>query len=140
MAIFTYYYGSEHGEPIHTYEQWETAFRVHDSKKDVDHWKIGFSAQSLAEDFMCFDGELMLQQMIEQFTGEHIEGTPIAMIEHGSPFDAYKRPRMQDLAVKGKLTNGKSFFIGVEAKVHEPFGSMTLKNQYAYVFEKEKKG
>lgn len=130
MGLFNYFYGSKNGESIKSYDEWEKVFHVHDSKGKVDHWRVGYSAQSLAEDFMCGDGEQMLTQLVEQFTGEQIQGTPTALIEHGSSFDKYGRARMQDLVVIGKLAHGDSFFIGLEAKVKEPFGSNSIKEQY----------
>ena len=130
MKNFNYFYGSKKGESIKSYEEWEKVFHVHDSKGKIDHWKPGYSAQSLAEDFMCNDGEQMLMQLVEQFTGEHIQGIPTALIEHGSSFDSYGRARMQDLVVFGKLTNEDTFFIGLEAKVKESFGSNSIKKQY----------
>ncbi|MCR4665593.1 MAG: hypothetical protein K5660_09560 [Paludibacteraceae bacterium] len=130
MGKFNYFYGSKKGESVKSYEEWEKVFHMHDSKGKVDHWKSGYSAQSLAEDFMCKDGEQMLMQLVEQFTGEHIQGIPTALIEHGSSFDSYGRTRMQDLVVFGKLTNEDTFFIGLEAKVKESFGSNSIKKQY----------
>lgn len=130
MGNFNYFYGSKKGESIKSYEEWKKVFHMHDSKGKIDHWRPRYSAQSLAEDFMCKDGEQMLMQLVEQFTGEHIQGIPTALIEHGSSFDSYSRARMQDLVVFGKLTNEDTFFIGLEAKVKESFGSKSIKKQY----------
>ena len=130
MGSFNYFYGSKEGESIKSYDEWEKVFHLHDSKGKVDHWRVGYSAQSLAEDLMCNDGEQMLTQLVEQFTSEQIQGNPTALIEHGSSFDNYRRARMQDLVVFGKLTNEETFFIGVEAKVKESFGNNSIKKQY----------
>lgn len=130
MGLFNYFYGSKNGESIKSYDEWKKVFHLHDSKGKVDHWRTGYSAESLAEDFMCNDGEQMLTQLVEQFTGEYIQGAPTALIEHGSSFDSFGRARMQDLVAFGKLSNEDTFFIGLEAKVKEPFGNNSIKEQY----------
>ncbi len=141
---FNYHYGSKDGEPILSLNDWQEAFIRHDSK-GLEHWKSGRSAQSLAEDFMNESGEIMIFQIIEQLTGKKIHNSPIdAVIEYGSTFDNFKRPRIQDLAITGKLgeddDNNTSFFVGIEAKVDEPFSSKTLKQQETYIKALKEKG
>lgn len=139
---FNYHYGSKDGEPILSLNDWQEAFIRHDSK-GLEHWKSGRSAQSLAEDFMNESGETMIYQIVEQLTGKRIYNSPLAVIEYGSSFDNYKRPRIQDLAIFGEVKdnqNNTSFFVGVEAKVDEPFSSKTLKQQESYIEVLKSKG
>lgn len=117
---------------ILTAENWKEGFVAVDEER---HWEPGRSAEQLSKDFSdgCpSSGELSLREMISFFCGsDRIEWGP-AYIEHGSSFDSHPRPRMQDLAIKGKV-NGQSFFIGVEAKVNEPFGSKSVAGQKSYI-------
>lgn len=138
MADFIYTYGSKE-EPVHSLEEWEKLFKSHDSRGEM-HWKPEYSAQSLAEDFMFGSGEQMVSDIVELFSGGGIEGAVRANIEHASAFDKYNRTRMQDLAIFGKQTNGKSFFMGIEAKANETFGSKSINRQKTYVETKEQSG
>ena len=117
---------------ILTAENWKDGFVAVDDER---HWEPGRSAEQLSKDFTdgCpSSGEQSLREMIQFFCdSDNIEWGE-AYIEHGSSFDSHPRPRMQDLAIKGKV-NEQSFFIGVEAKVNEPFGSKSVAGQKSYI-------
>ena len=127
-----YYYKDKE---IHSKEEWKRAFCESYSGTDKDkHWKPGRSGERLAEDFMgkTPNGEESLVKIIKQLTGAENVSLDIAKIEHASVFDKHPRPRIQDLAIWGKA-DGRNLFIGVEAKVDESFGSVTLAQQDAKV-------
>ena len=50
--------------------------------------------------------------------------------EFAARFDAYRNPAQLDLAIWGTASEGSSLFVGVEAKVHEPFGQDTVETRY----------
>ena len=112
-------------------KEWKKGF----VEVDKGHWEEGRSAERLANDFTNGNpssGEVSLRQMLSLFLGTDEIIWKEAYIEHGSVFDKYSRPRMQDLAIWGEV-NHKSFFVGVEAKVNESFGSKSVAQQYKYV-------
>ena len=50
------------------------------------------------------------------------QGTP----EYAARFDRYEGPARIDLGISGRTGRGESLFVGLEAKVDEPFGSETV--------------
>lgn len=119
-------------ETVLTSVNWKEGFIAVDEER---HWEPGRSAEQLSKDFSegsPSSGELSLREMISFFCGSKNIEWGSAYIEHGSSFDSHPRPRMQDLAIKGTV-DGQSFFIGVEAKVNEAFGSKSVAGQKAYV-------
>jgi hypothetical protein len=119
-------------ETVLTASNWKEGFIAVDERR---HWEPGRSAERLANDFSNGNpssGEKSLRNIIKLFLGSDDILWKEAYIEHGSKFDKYRRPRMQDLAIWGEFS-GQSFFVGVEAKVDEPFGSRTIKEQEAYI-------
>lgn len=115
-----------------TAANWKEGFIAVDEAR---HWEEGRSAECLAYDFSNgspSSGEMSLRRALSLFLGTEEILWKKAYIEHGSKFDQYRRPRMQDLAIWGEL-GGQSFFIGVEAKVDEPFGSRTVDEQEEYI-------
>lgn len=121
------YYFKNKDREIHKKEEWKKAFRDADSR---NHWKEGRSAECLAEDFIGSNpqGEKTINDMLYRFIHSNNISLNKAEIEHESKFDSYKSPRMQDLAIWGKIDE-QNFFIGIEAKVDEPFGSKTIAEQ-----------
>ena len=120
---------------IATKAEWEKAFNsAYNSKGQDIHWKIGRSGECLAEDFIGNEatGEESIVDMITRFLNTTDIVLETAKIEHPSIFDKHPRPRIQDLAIWGKADN-KNIFVGVEAKVDEPFGSRTIAEQRKYV-------
>lgn len=115
-----------------TDKNWKDGFIAVDEER---HWEEGRSAERLANDFTNGNpstGEVSIRNMVSLFLKTDDIEWEKAFIEHGSVFDSNPRPRMQDLAVWGKAS-GKSIFIGVEAKVDEPFGSKSVAQQKKYV-------
>lgn len=120
---------------ITTKAEWERAFNKSYNNKGKDiHWKIGRSGECLAEDFIGNEpnGEKSIVDIIKSFLGTTNISLETAKLEHASIFDTHPRPRIQDLAIWGKADN-KNIFVGVEAKVDEPFGSKTIAGQRKYV-------
>ena len=99
---------------------WKMAFCAIDKK----NWKEGRSAHALAEYFLSHNGEAGIVEKLNAgvLEDDSIECLDEGIIELECPFDAYSHPRRQDMGIWGKTRSGKSIFIGVEAKVDEPFG------------------
>ena len=120
-------------------DEWKKGFVEVDEDR---HWEKGRSAERLANDFTNGNpssGETSLRQMLSLFLGTVDVIWKEAYIEAGSVFDSYSRPRMQDLAIWGEVEN-KTFFIGVEAKVDESFGSKSVAQQQKYIQELKSNG
>lgn len=113
------------GKEISSMEDWA---KIYASPQKSVHWKKGRSAYSLAEFILNRDGSKRLSERIEQAIGQKVELSK-AIPEYKVCFDQYGKGRVHDLAVWGQTVNGKSVFIGVEAKVDEPFGDL-VKNEY----------
>lgn len=120
---------------IHSKTEWKNAFcESYNSTGDDKHWKVGRSAECLAEDFIGNkpQGESSMIEMIKRFLNVKNISLENAKIEYASVFDEYQRPRIQDLAIWGQADN-KKIFVGIEAKVDEPFGSKSIAQQRKYV-------
>ncbi len=122
---------------ISTFKEWERRFIEVDKKT---HWREGYSAYSLGHFFSNGKGEQWLSSLENAIFGstlQHVEGR----IEHASKLDGFRGgQRMQDLAIWGITPMGQSCFIGIEAKVLEPFGDATVYDAYlAGVEEREKR-
>lgn len=123
---------NQKNKELNTLEEWKKEFIEIDEKR---HWEEGRSAERLANDFLKGNpssGEKSLRQMLSLFLNSDDVVWKGAYIEHGSVFDSYPKPRMQDMAIWAEA-NGKTLFIGVEAKVDEPFGSRSVAQQKKYV-------
>ena len=108
--------------PLDSIEKWRDAFCKIDG--DTRHWKPGRSAQSLAE--WVLSGEACKTIANELKKLAELKDDPVrhfdrAKIECPCPFDSYPNPRRQDIGIWGRTESGKTFFIGVEAKVDESF-------------------
>ena len=125
------------GRLLSSFEEWEQGFIEVDKKS---HWREGYSAYSLGLFFSSGKGAKWLSDLetaIFGFELNHAEG----QIEHASKLDEFRGgQRMQDLAIWGKSPSGQSCFIGIEAKVLEPFGDSTVYDAYiAGIEEREKR-
>ena len=120
-----------------TFEDWEKGFIEVDKKT---HWSKGYSAYSLGLFFTSGKGEKWLYELENTLFGDVIEHEA-AEIEHASKLDSFRGgQRMQDLAIWGTTKEGKSCFIGIEAKVLEPFGDSSIYDAYvAGIEEREKR-
>ena len=120
---------------VTTKEEWKAAFCAsYKSSGDDKHWKEGRSGECLAEDFIGTggNGEQSIIDLINRILSPKSISLETAQIEYPSVFDNHPRPRIQDLAMWGRADN-ESIFVGVEAKVDEPFGSKTVAQQRKYV-------
>ena len=112
-------------KPLTDLSSWRDAFVAID--KNPGHWKEGRSACSLARYFLSGRGEAEVIAALNGILGDD----PVECLERGEieclcPFDAYRNPRRQDMGIWGLTKNGHRFFVGVEAKVDEPFSDDML--------------
>ena len=120
-----------HGREISTLEEWERHFN---SSK---HWKKGRSAYSLADFILNRNGSVFLASRVSSVLSERVAfewSTP----EYKAKFDRYPNPSQLDLGIFGSIGSGSSLFVGVEAKVDEPFGS-TVDVTYQKALEKQQR-
>ena len=120
------------GQRISSLDQWRR--RIFDGTSKIKHWKKGRSAYSLAEFTMDpRKGALYLGKRISSVLSRDVtleQATP----EYLAKFDTYSgNPSNLDLGITGhvgRLNDRSSLFVGVEAKVDEPFGSI-LRSRYS---------
>lgn len=118
----------KHEHVLDTLDKWKEGFVEVDRET---HWRDGYSAQSLAIFFTTGEGQLWLDNLVKDLFTNEIEYAT-AEIEHESKLDTYSgKHRMQDLAIWGTI-NGKSIFIAIEAKVLEPFGNYSVRDEYEH--------
>lgn len=114
---------------VHNVNDWIQ--KIHSSKYN----EKGRSKLALAE--FChennFESEMI--EILKPILGSSVLIKEVEF-EHHSKFDNYGKGRMQDLAIKG-VSNGKKFFVGVEAKVNEPYGSSVKSNYFNAIKLKE---
>ena len=102
--------------------EWESRIFSKPSKKR--HWKPGRSAYSLADFIMDpkRKGVAHLESRISSILKQSVtlkEAKPECLAR----FDCYKgNPSNLDLGITGHVGSSSSLFVGVEAKVDEPFG------------------
>lgn len=112
---------------LNTLNEWKKGFIEVDKKT---HWSEGYSAYSLGLFFTSGNGERWLSGLEKALFGCELEHMD-AEIEHASKLDSYKGgQRMQDLAIWGKTLDGRTCFVGIEAKVLEPFGELSVYDSY----------
>ena len=112
---------------IHTLEQWSASVRS-------SHWKEGRSAYSLADFILNRNGTSHLESRISSLLSQPVvlkRGTP----EYAAKFDQYGGPARLDIGIFGHTASGESVFVGLEAKVDEPFGSETVCERYQEAVE-----
>jgi hypothetical protein len=108
------------GEKIESMDAWAKLF---DSPRSAHQWKQFRSAHSIAEFVLNRNGAASLQMRVGQALGEDVQ------LERATPelevrFDQFGSGRKHDLGIFGRTASGKSLFVGVEAKVDEPFGAL----------------
>ena len=114
-------------QPLTDLSSWRDAFVAIDINES--HWKEGRSACSLARYFLSGRAEPEIVATLNGLLAG--EGDAVECLERGEieclcPFDTYRNPRRQDMGIWGRTKNGRRFFVGVEAKVDEPFSDDTL--------------
>lgn len=115
------------GNDIKTLEQWSASVRS-------AHWVEGRSAYSLADFILNRNGVAYLESRISSFLSQPVrleQGEP----EYAAKVDRYGGPARLDIGISGQTASGESLFVGVEAKVDEPFGSETVCERYQEAVE-----
>ena len=115
------------GNHISTMEQWRPLIRS-------EHWKKGRSAYSLADFILNRQGAAHMESSISSVLSQPIrleQGTP----EFAARFDGYSGPARLDIGISGQAGAKQNLFVGVEAKVDEPFGSETVCERYSKAIE-----
>ena len=115
------------GNDIRTLEKWSASVRH-------AHWREGRSAYSLADFILNRNGTAHLESRISSVLSQPVmlkQGTP----EYAAKFDRYRGPARLDIGIFGQTASGESLFVGVEAKVDEPFGSDTVCEKYQEAVE-----
>ncbi len=121
---------------IKTMDDWQKA--AFGSGKKGRHWKENRSAYSLADFILNRNGAAELESMLSNVLNTKVT------LEKAEPefevrFDEFGHGREHDLAIWGKTESKQSIFIGLEAKVDEPFGD-TVATVYQRAKVKELNG
>ena len=106
------------GGLISDMDQWRSLVRR-------EHWRRGRSAYSLADFIFNRDGATRIERVISSVLSHPVmfdQGTP----EYAARFDRYGGPARLDVGIIGRTGSGSSLFVGLEAKVDEPFGTETV--------------
>jgi len=107
------------GEKIETMAEWG---KLYDSPRSSHQWKEHRSAYSVAEFVLMRKGAEALRARVSEAIGEPVDFEKLVP-EMEVRFDQFGRGRMHDLGISGRTASGKTVFVGVEAKVDEPFGA-----------------
>jgi hypothetical protein len=110
------------GKEIRTLDEWA---KTYDTPQQSHQWKKHRSAYSVADFVLNYEGCDHLQQRVSMVLGESVT-LERAIPEFEQRFDQYGKGRMHDLAVFGTSEGSQSVFVGLEAKVDEPFGATVL--------------
>ncbi|MCK5326867.1 MAG: hypothetical protein KAJ57_12685 [Woeseiaceae bacterium] len=113
------------GNEILTLEEWE---KLYDTPQQSHQWVQHRSAYSVAEFMLNHDGASHIQARVSDAFGQSLM-LERAIPEYEQRFDKYGRGRVHDLGIFGTSSDGRSVFVGVEAKVDEPFGA-TVHDSY----------
>jgi hypothetical protein len=107
---------------IGSLDQWA---KLYDTPQQSHQWVEHRSAQSMADFMLNHDGARHLEARVSGVLGKTVtfeRGIP----EYEQRFDDFGRGRVHDLGIFGGTSEGRSVFVGVEAKVDESFGASTL--------------
>ena len=104
------------GAEIRSLDDWK---KLYDSQSH--QWKEHRSAYSVADFMLNRNGADRLRARVSNVLLEEVTFDR-AIPEYEIEFDEYGKGRVHDLAVFGRVSSGKSLFVGVEAKVDEAFG------------------
>ena len=111
------------GNDIATLDQWRTCVRS-------EHWKQGRSAYSLADFILNRNGAKILESRVSSALSQPVR-LESATPEYRASFDHYRgNPSNLDLGVWGQMGFESTLFVGLEAKVDEPFGDNTVCERY----------
>ena len=127
-------------QTISNLTEWRS--RIFDGTSKEKDWKKGRSAQSLAEFIMDRNGASYLEKRISAVLSRQV------MLEQAKPeylarFDSYPgNPSNLDLGITGYLKRSslkEGLFVGVEAKVDEPFAG-TVRSRYSSAMKTREAG
>jgi len=107
------------GREIRTFEDWAA---LYDTPRERKKWKEHRSAWSVADFVINRDGVKQMEARLADALGQPVEVERIVP-EFEQRFDQYGHGRVHDLGVFGRAADGRSVFVGVEAKVDESFGA-----------------
>lgn len=110
------------GNEINSLEEWAA---IYANPQQSHQWKQYRSAYSVAEFMLNEGGGETISRRVSEALGYGVELERVVP-EFELRFDQYGRGRVHDLAVFGRTETGKKLFVGVEAKVDEPFGASVL--------------
>ena len=113
------------GNPINNFDDWAA---LYETPQQSHQWKEHRSAWSMADFVMQRDGAGHLQARVGDVLGQPVSFER-AVPEFEQRFDAFGRGRVHDLGLFGQVADGRSLFVGVEAKVDESFGP-TVRDSY----------
>lgn len=106
------------GTPINSFEDWAGLYAT----PQISHqWKEHRSAFSIADFVLRRNGAKWLERRACEVVGQPV-GLERLVPEYEQRFDSFGRGRVHDLGIFGTAADGRSVFIGVEAKVDESFG------------------
>jgi hypothetical protein len=127
-------YAKSNNEDINNIDEWQSIFKSNKKK----HWKVGRSAETLADFMLHGNGESFIKEIVAEVLKEDVSFEK-AVPESRMKFDGYGKQREHDLAIRGTSHSQKEIFIGVEAKVDEPFAK-TIGEAYLSARTKELNG
>lgn len=107
---------------------------IEDLKKNISNWQEGKSAATLGK-FVFHGGLERIEGIVNDIFSVIRPGTNIQQFdcidfEHETKFDKFGNGRMHDLALWGSTNCSDRFFVGIEAKVNEPFDSRDIQSAY----------
>lgn len=106
------------GTEIRTFEDWA---KLYDTPQQSHQWVEHRSAWSVADFVLNHGGIDHFMTRLCDALGQSID-LKLVIPEYEQRFDQYGRGRVHDLGVFGTASDGRSVFVGVEAKVDETFG------------------
>ena len=100
----------------------------------TENWKHGKSAASIGEFVFEHSGieciTSIVDRILKNINNGAVKSFNRAEFEHETKFDKFGQGRMHDLALFGTTNNGKSVFVGIEAKVNEGFDTRDIQSAY----------
>ena len=102
------------GNQLRSLDYWEG---LHEPEK----WEPGRSAHSVADSIVNLGGPRKLRERVSSVLGKPVTFTKL-IPEYEVRFDRYGKGRVHDLGIFGETDSESTLFVGVEAKVDEPFG------------------
>lgn len=114
---------------------------LNDLRSKTHKWEEGKSAATLGRFVFEHDGIEQIESVVSNIvksTNFSFRWSPnIAIFEHESKFDKYGKGRIHDLALRD---SDNRIFVGVEAKVVEPFDSRDIQSAYLSGLMRRAKG